>query len=246
MTIATLSDRTWPRQTPWLVLGLVMLLQGCAGLIQEEATPAAGTAREERVVVQKGRPGIVIGAPRGALDRSTDLIARDLARLTGFGLVVANSPGRLRSEADPALRTPIRFDAGMRGSRPAYETYRRHVAEAAQGPLALYVEVDGHEESGSAGHLEITTVGLGPDDSWRLRTLFELIRDSRVDDRAVPRLDVRVRPVDPARAGELALAPRALHIDVPGAARTTYREVYTAVLGAFLSESVAVLVPRAR
>ncbi len=226
-----------------------MLLQGCAGLIegkQDVAAPAEVPVGEGRVLVHKGRPGIVIGAPRGALDRNIDVIAGDLARLTGFGLVVVKVPGRRESDTDRVLGTPARFDPETPGASRMYDAYRRYVTQAAQGPLMMYVEVDGNGRSGSAGRVEITAVGLSRDDVWRLRTLFELIRDSRLDDPAVPRLEVWVESVDPARAGVLAVAPRALHIDLPGVARTTYREIYTTVLGAFLSESVAVLMPRPR
>jgi hypothetical protein len=226
-----------------------MLLQGCAGLIQgkqDMTAPAEVPAGEGRVLVHKGRPGIVIGAPRAVLDRNTDVIAGDLARLTGFGLVVVKVPGGRESDTDGVVGTPARFDPETPGARRMYDAYRRYVTEASQGPLVLYVEIDGSGRSGSAGRVEIAAVGLGRDDGWRLQTLFELIRDSRLDDPAVPRLEVWVESVDPARAGVLNVAPRALHIDLPGAARTTYREIYTKVLGEFLSESVAVLMPRPR
>jgi hypothetical protein len=227
-------------RTAALALGVALLLPGCAGLTQgkpEATAPAETPGVRGRVVVQKGRPGLVIGAVRGGRERNTDLVASDLARLTGFGLVVVDDPGR----RDP---TPARFDPGSAGTLD--DAYRRLVTEAAQGPPALYVEIDGHGPEGSAGRVEIAAVGLGRDDAWRLATLFELIRDSRLDDASVPRLEVRVVPEGPARAAALAVAPRALRIDLPGAARTTYREIYTKVLGAFVSESVGVLMPRPR
>jgi hypothetical protein len=248
------------RQAPGLALGFAVFLQGCAGVIpgkEEARLPPAGIAGGEgSVLVRKGRPGIVIGAPYGALDKNTDVIAGDLARLTGFSLVVvervaqAGSDGRgfdtNRVPATPARLAPE--------TRRMDEGYWRHVADAAQGPLGLYVEVYGNGRGGNVGRVEITTVGLSGDDAWRLRTLFELIRDSRLDDPAVPRLEVSVESLDRLRStasaarqgGVPTSAPRALHIDLPQAARTTYREVYTKVLGAFLSESVTFLVPRGR
>jgi hypothetical protein len=204
--------------------------------------------------VQKGRPGIVIGAPYGAADTNTDVIAGDLARLTGFSLVVMKrvprtDPDGRGFDASNALGTPARLEPE---TRRVDEAYWRHVAEAAQGPLGLYVEVDGDRRS--VARVEITTVGLSGDDAWRLRTLFELIRDSRLDDPAVPRLEVSVATLDRvastasvARQGGIPpAAARALHIDLPQAARTAHREIYTRVLGAFLSESVAFLVPKGR
>jgi hypothetical protein len=235
------------RRTPALALGVVLLLQGCAGFIpgKREATVPAET-HPRHVLVQKGRPGLVIAAAGGSVGQNTGVIAGDLARLTGFGLVVVDDPGGRGPGGDRALATPARFDPGGAGTPRPDEAYRRLVADAAQGPPALYVEIDGYGPDSSAGRVEIAAVGLGRDDAWRLATLFELIRDSRLDDASVPRLEVRVAPEMAARAAALALAPRALRIDLPGAARTTYREIYTKVLGAFLTESVGVLVPRPR
>jgi hypothetical protein len=232
------------RRTPGFAIGLALLLGGCAGLVggREEAPRPATTPSPGSVLVQTGRPGIVIGAPRGGSDRNTDVIAGDLARLTGFGLVVMRGPGGPGVDSHRLAVTAVRLDPGAREAWRADEAYRRHVAEAAQGPLALYIEVRGDGPGPSPGHVGIRTVGLGPDDAWRLRTLFELIRDSRLEDPAVPRLEARVESAEGAGAGPPVVAPRALHIDLPVAARTTYRDAYTRVLGAFLSESVAVLV----
>jgi hypothetical protein len=196
--------------------------------------------------VRKGRPGIVIGAPPGASDAETDTVARELASLTGFGLVVVKgSAGR-----NPGAL--VRVEDNNEDALSAYHAYRRHVADAAQGPLRLYVEVHGAGPRGSAGRLQIATVGLSLDDAWRLKTLFELIRDARVQN-PVPRLEVSVEPgaasrdmVPAARPVGALGAPRALEIDLPRAARTTYREVYTSVLATFLTESAAFLVVRER
>jgi hypothetical protein len=239
-----------------------VLLQGCAGLIpgKEDVAPPAQTSRGEgSFQVRKGRPGIVIGAPYDdALDQNTGIIAEDLARLTGFGVVVEHArpvSDARASAGDRTLGTPARFEPEPRGTRLTDEAYRRHVALAAQGPLDVYVEIDGNgPRAGAAARVDITTVGFSEDDAWRLKTLFELIRDSRVDDSAVPRLEVQVESVDSVRstipaAGQTrmrAAAPRALRIELPPAARTTYREIYTKVLGAFLNESVTFLMPKGR
>lgn len=235
-----------------------MFLQGCAGLIQgkkEEAPPAEISQGEGSFLVRKGRPGIVIGVPYGARDENTDAIGSDLARLTGFGLVVVKrvsspDPDGRGFDATRAQVTPV----GLQREIRVDEAYQRHVAEASQGPLGLYVEVHGTGRGGSAERVEITTVGLSRDDVWRLGTLFELIRDSRLNDPTAPRLEVQVQALDRAsstssaasQGGMLAAAPRALHIDLPQAARTAYRDAYTGVLGAFLSESVTFLVPKGR
>jgi hypothetical protein len=129
------------------------------------------------------------------------------------------------------------------------------VSEAAQGPLRLYVELHGNDHTESAGRVEIATVGLTREDAWRLKTLFELIRDSRIGAAdGVPRLEVRVESIDPLRYtasaakqyGVLASSARALHIELPRMARTTYREAYTELLADFLAQSATLLAPPGR
>lgn len=255
-----------------LVVGLALLLQGCAGLIAGKdpaeapaATSAPGTAAAGGSVrVEKGRPGLVIAAPHGTSDIATDVMGRDLAKLTGFGLVVAtgysqlDAHGRRYNVNRPTESVPgvaARLEVETAVARQVYEAYRRHVAEAAQGALRLYVEVHGNGRPESAGRLEIATVGVSPDSAWRLKTLLELIRDSRLPPGGeVPRLDVLVESHDPVwytasaakQSGILAQAPLALHIELPRLARTTYREAYTTVLADFLIQSAALLLPPPR
>jgi len=60
----------------------------------------------------------------------------------------------------------------------------------------------------------------------------------------VAKLDIFVEPVDTLRYtasasksdGLLGRSDKSLHIELPRVARTTYREVYTAVLADFLSQ----------
>jgi hypothetical protein len=91
---------------------------------------------------------------------------------------------------------------------------------------------------------------VSQDDAWRLKTLLELIRDTRLP-AEVPRLDVWIESLDPLwytasaakRSGLLGQVALALHIEIPRAARTTYREAYTTVLADFLIQSAALLLP---
>src|SRR5262245_17759476 len=233
-----------------LALGLAVLLEGCAGLFQgkEQATsPGAIPSTAGAFQISKGRPGIVIGAPHGGTDAGTALIGRDLARLTGFGLVVATGPvdGRRFDPARPVTMSPMRLDQETSEARAGFEAYRRHVEDAAQGILRLYVEVNGDARNEGAGRVGILTAGLSRQDCWRVKTLFELIRDSRLDEPGVPRLEVWVEPLNPSRDAPSAAAPRALYLELPPAARTTYRGIYTELLGDFLGQSAAFLAPRA-
>jgi hypothetical protein len=255
-----------------LVLGLALVVQGCAGLIagkdSAEAPPAVATrptgSPGGSVQVEKGRPGLVVAAPHGTSDTATDLMGRDLAKLTGFGLVVVtgythvDASGRRYNVNRPTESQPgaaARLEVETEPARRVYQAYRRQVAEAAQGPLQLYVEVHGNGRPESAGRMEIATVGVSRDDAWRLKTLLEMIRDARLPAESdVPRLDVWMEPHDliwytasaAKQSGMLAQAKLALHIELPRAARTTYREAYTAVLADFLIQSSVLLLPSAR
>ena len=114
----------------------------------------------------------------------------------------------------------------------------------AQGPIALYTEIHGNNHRDAASRIEIATVGVDLDEAIRLRTLLELVRDAHL--RANPqaqRLDILVEPADPVRYaasgakrdGILRLPQRALHIELPRAARTEWRDTYTAILADFVS-----------
>ena len=113
-----------------------------------------------------------------------------LAKLTGFGLVVATGYANLEGEGrrlnvnrptESAPGVAARLEVETAAARDVYQAYRRHVTEAAQGPVRFYVEVHGNDRQESAGRVEIATVGDGSrDDAWRLKTLLEMIRDRRL------------------------------------------------------------------
>ena len=134
---------TW-RSAGRLGLGLAMFFQGCAGLIQDKegvTGPAEISRGEGSFQVRRGRPGIVIGAPHGTSDKGTDIIARDLAGLTGFSLVVATGFSHLGSDGrrlnvnrptESVPGTPARLEGESEDARRVYEAYRRHVASLTQ------------------------------------------------------------------------------------------------------------------
>ena len=65
-----------------------MLLQGCAGLSQdrqEASAPSDVPKSPENVLVRKGRPGLVIGAPHGTLDKDTGRVyLNEVNTMPGF------------------------------------------------------------------------------------------------------------------------------------------------------------------
>ena len=249
------------RAAPNLVLGLALLLSGCVGLIGGKGPVSIGDAPRPSLFpgrgsfnVQRGRPGYVIAAPHGTTDVATDLIGLDLARRTGFGAVVAtgfgnvDGQGRRYNVNRPTVGVPgepPRSEGETEAAHRVFDAYGRSVAEAAQGLLRVYVEVHGNGHQDTAGRVEIATVGLSREDAWRLKTLLELVRDAHLRARPdAPKLEILVDPVDTLRytasasksGGILGRSEKALHIELPKVARTTYRDTYTAMLGDFLTQ----------
>ncbi len=207
-----------------------------------------------------GRRGVVSAAPHGSSDARTGEIATELGRRTGFGVVVAtgfgiepdtgDGPGRRYQVNRPLEGTPGRpaaEDFASEAAREVYRAYEQRVRDVAQGPLVFYAEIHGNNHRETAGQIEIATVGVDRDEALRLRTLFELIRDAHLRaDRAAPRLEILVEPANPVRYGAsgakrdgiLRLPRRALHIELPKAARTDWRETYVAILADFLAQAV--------
>jgi hypothetical protein len=232
-----------------------VILYGCAA---HPVDPALDGARGW-IAARPGRPGLVVAAPHGTSDPRTGDIAAEVARRTGFGLVVATGFS-VEADAAPARRyqvnrpyegvpgRPPSEEVGTDRARRVYEAYERRVREAAQGPLALYVEIHGNNRREAADRMEIATVGVDRDGAVRLRTLLELERDAHLRGHAgAPRLEVRVEPADlivytasgAKRDGILRWPACALHIELPRVARADWREVYTAILADFLAQVAA-------
>jgi len=241
-----------------------MLLVGCTTrpVVLDSAPPRGNIA------TRVGRPGIVVAAPHGTSDVGTGEMAAEIARRTGFGLVVATGfnvesdsserPGRryqVNRPGEGVPGRPVSEDTGTEGARSVYEAYERGVREAAQGPLRFYTEIHGNNRREVGDRIEIATVGVDAEQAAKLRALLELVRDAHL--RARPgaiRLDVRVEPADSLvysasgakRAGILRLPQRALHIELPRVARQDGRELYTLILSDFLLQAIALPLPVAR
>jgi len=242
------------RQLVSVTTGAV-ILYGCAA----EPVRLVPGAAPGYIAARAGKPGFVIAAPHGTSDQRTGDIATDLARRTGFGLVVAtgfalepdrpDGPGRryqVNRPMEGVPGSPAAQEVSTDGARRVYEVYEQRVRAVAQGPLAFYVEIHGNNRREAAQRIEVATVGADRDDALRLKTLLELIRDAHL--RARPgnqRLEVLVEPADPVvyaasgakRVGILRLPTQALHIELPKTARTESREVYTAILADFLTQA---------
>jgi hypothetical protein len=213
------------------------------------------------IAARAGRVGAVVAAPHGSSDVNTGEIAADLARRTGFGLVIASGfalepdtrerPGRRFQVNRPFEGVPGRppgEEAATPAARRVYDAYEQRVLDVARGPLVFYAELHGNNRRDTADRIEIATVGVDREDAQRLRTLLELIRDAHLGAHAgAPRLTVLVEPADPVfyaasgakRDGILRLPARALHIELPRAARAEWRELYTGILADFLGQAYA-------
>jgi len=177
---------------------------------------------------------------------------------TGFNLEpdTRERPGRRYQVNRPFEGAPSRppsEETASAGARLVYETFERRVREIAQGPLRFYAEIHGNNRRESANRIEIATVGVDKEYAQRLRALCELIRDAHLRGHAkAPRLEVLVEPADPIfyaasgakRDGILKLPERAVHIELPTAARVEFRDLYTAILADFVAQ--AVTLPRGR
>lgn len=238
-----------------------LLVAGCAA----RAVVVPGASPPGEMLTRPGARGLVVAAPHGTSDARTGEIAAEIARRTGFGLIVATGfaiepdrpgrPGRRYQVNRPFEGVPGRppsEDASTAAAHRVYAAYERTVRAVAQGPLLFYAEIHGNSHRESAERIEIATVGIDSAEAVRLRTLAELVRDAHLATApGAPRLEVRVEPADAVRYtasgakrdGILRLPSRALHIELPRTARREFRELYTAILAQFLAES-AVLPPR--
>jgi hypothetical protein len=239
-----------------------LLLFGCATTrLDHPLDPGRG-----QIAARPGRPGFVVAAPHGTSDVRTGEIATEVARRTGFGLVVASGfvlepeagerPGRRYQVNRPFEGSPSRppsADTRSDAARRIYDLYERRVRETSQGPLRFYTEIHGNDRLESSGRIEIATVGVDKEYAQRLRALAELVRDAHLRGQTrVPRLEIVVEPADPVfyaasgakRDGILKLPERALHIELPKAARLEHRRLYTAIVADFLAQAVAL--PRGR
>ena len=247
----------WRRLCAWTISVATgpVILYGCAAHpVTFDTTTTSGS-----ITGQPGRRGLVVAAPHGTSDPRTGDIAAELARRTGFGVVIATG---FALEPDTRERAGRRYQVNRllegvpgrpsseevvtEGARQVYEAYERRVREIAQGPLRFFTEIHGNNHRDASGRIEIATVGVDRDDAFRLRTLLELIRDAHLRaNHEAPRLEVLIEPADTLRyaasgakkSGILRLPERGLHIELPRAARAEWREIYTAILADFLAQA---------
>jgi hypothetical protein len=217
------------------------------------------------ISARQGRPGHVVAAPHGSSDTATGDIATAVAQRTGYGLVIATGfsveadtrerPGRRYQVNRPREGVPGRpaaEESVSEGARRVYDAYERRVRETAQTALVFYAEIHGNNHRESATQIQVATVGVDREAAFRLRALLELVRDAHLRGHPdAPRLQIMIEPADSVRYsaagakrdGILRLPRHALHVELPQAARTQWRETYTAILGDFLLQAPGVVDP---
>ena len=236
------------------VASLPLVLYGCIAqpVVLDSDVPRG------HIVVRAGRPGFVVGAPHGTTDPQTGDLAAELARRTGFSLVVAAGfaidpdtrlgPGwrfQVNRPSEGAPGRPPTMDVASDAAQQVYLAYEKRVQEAAQGPLTFYAEIHGNGRQETARRIEVATVGVDRELAGRLRALYELIRDAHVRGQTTPRLDIVVEPADRVfyaasgakRDGILRLPTRALHFELPRIARVEAREAYLTILADFITQA---------
>jgi hypothetical protein len=231
------------------VLAALVVFAGCAAhreavpaptvvdrVVPPPTVPPLAARPEGRIAVRPGRVGHVVAAADGGGDGRTDDIAVEIAKRTGFGLVVVSG-----------------FAAPTAAAREVSALYEQRVLQASQGPLRFYAEIHDNDRAPCAGPIAIATVGVDRELALRLRALAELIRDAHLRTREeIARLPVLIEPVDPVvgratavtRDGILRLPERALQIDLPRCARRDWRDAYAAILADFLAQAVALPIGR--
>ena len=244
------------------VASLSLTLYGCLAQpvsIEPPEVPRVSRVPRGHIVVKPGRPGFVVAAPHGTTDPQTGDLAAELARRTGFGLVVAagfaidpdtrQGPGRRFQVNRPYEGAPGRPPSEDVASDPAHQiylAYEKRVQEAAQGRLVFYAEIHGNGRRETANRIEVATIGVDREFAQRLRSLFELIRDAHLRAHpSIPKLEIVVEPADTVfyaasgakRDGILRLPTRALHFELPRAARIEARESYLSILADFLAQA---------
>jgi hypothetical protein len=248
------------RRRFWWATSLALGTFVVAGCATSGSIPPDLDGLPGKISGQVGRRGVVVAAPHGSSDARTGEMAAELGRRTGFGIVVATGfslepdtregPGRRYQVNRPLEGTPGRpasEEVASEAARQVYRVYEQRVREIAQGPLVFYAEIHGNNHRDVADRIEIATVGVDREEALRLRTLLELIRDAHLrTNREAPRLEIFVEPADTLRYaatgakrdGILRFPQRALHIELPKAARTDWHAMYLAILADFLVQAI--------
>lgn len=204
------------RALKWaLLLTLSLCSPGLAA--SAPVSPVSADCSLGRIESREGRIPLVVAAPHGAFDTSTEGIAVRIAEKLGAGWVVAvgyrtfEHPINVNRPTE-GVRLSAKQEAFTPRARAIYEAYREKVE--ALHPT-LYVEIHGSTLPEGAGAIETAAVGFS----------HEQLRE--IKQRSA--LPIRVEGLDPMhyhatgakQHGILGRFPRALHFEIPVSMRDT-------------------------
>lgn len=204
---------------------------------------AASSGAQERVAHDAGEfeylistTGVLVAAPHGTYDANTAALSIETAQRLGAGYLVFKGAGsggprinvnRPTEGAGRECANEIRSER----AQSVYDTYLRLARMASGGrPLSLYVEIHGNAEPRSAQNIETASRGVGAAEALALKESYPAALSTvRQEWTRFPALHLLVEPVDRVfftascvkAIGILStdVAPRALHFELPRAAR---------------------------
>ncbi|MGE5220087.1 MAG: hypothetical protein ACM3SP_24040 [Chloroflexota bacterium] len=153
-------------------------------------------------------------------------MATALSDHTGAGLVIAYGFRANRIPvAQPLVRVAsVAMPAGtLHRPGSVYPQFRSLLQDAVTGPVNVYVGIRTVDSKLAVDYIEAATGGLSFEQVRALKVLFRQIRDRVIEDRAIPKVDMRLNPVDDVswnvtgikQHGVLLLAEKGLILRLP-------------------------------
>lgn len=174
---------------------------------------------------------IVVAAPHGGFDRYSEVLAREVALMSGASYLIAEgyrTHEHLWNVNRPTEGVKLRVDAEpvTDAATAVYRAYARKLSGLAP---RMYVEIHGNSRPESAGWIETATQGLSAEEALWLKRDFEA-RVARMP-ADIPRFALKVEPLDQLhyrassvkKQGVFQQVPIAVHFETPWALRADER-----------------------
>lgn len=210
------------RALRWAFLAFLAVLSVCHPGWAESAPAVSAVSFESplslgKIETKEGRVPLVVAAPHGGFDTSTEGMAVRIAEKIEASWVVAvgfrtfEHPINVNRPTE-GVRLSAKQEAFTPRARAIYEAYREKV-EAFHPKL--YVEIHGSTLAEGAGAIETAAVGFEPEELREIKNLSALpIRVEGLD-------RLHYRATGAKQHGLLKRFPRALHFEIPVSMRET-------------------------
>lgn len=197
--------------------------------------------------------GVVIGATHGLTEPYAAEVATALSDHTGAGLVIAYGFRATRIPvAQPLVHMSPVATSIAAGRRPGsvYSQFRSLLQGAVAGPIHFYVGIRAIDSKTPVNRIEVATGGLSFEQVGALKDLFLRIRDRAIEGSVIPKVDMRLNPVDDVswnvtgvkQHGVLLLAERGLILRLPKAlADPRVKSVYSKIFNEWVSETLTLV-----